>query len=64
VLDTTGKVIAKLGDFDGISEQGLVRGLLFPASLAFGLDGNSTCRTSLVSALRRGAGRGRFAMDA
>jgi sugar lactone lactonase YvrE len=38
VLDKTGKVIAKLGDFNGISERGLVRGLLFPASLAFSLD--------------------------
>src|SRR5262249_59981044 len=35
VLDKTGKVIAKLGDFNGVSERGLVRGLLFPASLAF-----------------------------
>jgi sugar lactone lactonase YvrE len=32
-----GKVIAKLGDFDGIS-NGIVNGLLFPASLAFSLD--------------------------
>jgi sugar lactone lactonase YvrE len=38
VLDKTGKVIAKLGDFNGISERGMVRGLLFPASLAFSLD--------------------------
>jgi sugar lactone lactonase YvrE len=38
VLDKTGKVIAKLGDFNGISERGQVRGFLFPASLAFGLD--------------------------
>jgi len=38
VLDKAGKVIAKLGDFNGISEHGLVRGLLFPASLAFSLD--------------------------
>jgi len=38
VIDKTGKVIAKLGDFNGISERGLVRGLLFPASLAFSLD--------------------------
>jgi sugar lactone lactonase YvrE len=38
VLDKTGKVIAKLGDFNGISERGVVRGLLFPASLAFSLD--------------------------
>src|SRR5260370_7846203 len=38
VLDKTGKVIAKLGDFNGISQKGIVRGLLFPASLAFSLD--------------------------
>src|SRR5262249_32912743 len=38
VLDKTGKVIAKLGDFNGISESGLVRGFLFPAGLAFSLD--------------------------
>jgi len=36
VLDPTGKVIAKLGDFDGIDRHGAVKGLLFPASLAFG----------------------------
>src|SRR5262249_37713233 len=35
VIDTTGKVIAKLGDFDGIDPKGFPRGLLFPASLAF-----------------------------
>jgi sugar lactone lactonase YvrE len=38
VLDKTGKVIAKLGDFDGVSHNGVVRGLLFPASLAFSRD--------------------------
>jgi sugar lactone lactonase YvrE len=38
VVDKTGKLIAKLGDFNGISERGVVRGLLFPASLAFSLD--------------------------
>jgi len=36
ILDPTGKVIAKLGDFDGIDRNGAVKGLLFPASLAFG----------------------------
>ena len=36
VLDPTGRVIAKLGDFEGIDPQGAARGLLFPASLAFG----------------------------
>jgi|SRR5947209_7564986 len=38
VLDKTGKVIAKLGDFGGIDENGIARGLLFPASLAFSKD--------------------------
>ena len=33
VLDPSGKVVAKLGDFDGIDPQGSPRGLLFPASL-------------------------------
>jgi len=35
VVDKTGKVIAKLGDFDGISESGEPVGLLFPASPKF-----------------------------
>ncbi len=39
VIDKTGKVIAKLGDFDGINDHGVVAGLLFPASLAFSRDG-------------------------
>jgi sugar lactone lactonase YvrE len=34
VIDKTGKVIAKLGDFDGIDKQGAPVGLLFPASPA------------------------------
>jgi len=33
VLDPTGKVIAKLGDFGGISPEGAAVGLLFPASI-------------------------------
>lgn len=33
VLDPSGKVVAKLGDFDGIDPHGSPRGLLFPASL-------------------------------
>ena len=32
VIDKTGKVIAKLGDFDGIDRHGAPVGLLFPAS--------------------------------
>jgi DNA-binding beta-propeller fold protein YncE len=40
VVDPTGKAIAKLGDFDGLSKRGVPRGLLFPASLAFSRDGD------------------------
>jgi sugar lactone lactonase YvrE len=38
VIDKTGKVIAKLGDFNGFNKDGVASGLLFPASLAFSLD--------------------------
>jgi len=41
VVDKTGKVIAKLGDFGGIDQNGIVRGFLFPASLAFSNDGST-----------------------
>jgi sugar lactone lactonase YvrE len=41
VIDKTGKVLAKLGDFDGIDKNGVPLGLLFPASPAFSLDGRS-----------------------
>ncbi len=33
VLDPTGRVIAKLGDFDGLSRRGAPRGLLFPVGM-------------------------------
>jgi sugar lactone lactonase YvrE len=41
VIDTNGKVIAKLGDFNGITHDGTVSGLLFPASPRFSNDGNT-----------------------
>ena len=41
VVDKTGKVIAKLGDFRGIGPDGIVNGFLFPASLAFSKDGDT-----------------------
>ena len=41
VIDKTGKVIAKLGDFNGFNKDGVASGLLFPASLAFSLDGKT-----------------------
>jgi len=46
VLDRTGKVIAKLGDFDGIDHRGAAVGLLFPASLVF--SGENLFVTNLV----------------
>jgi len=38
VLDRSGKVIAKLGDFNGIDRKGAAIGLLTPASLVFSGD--------------------------
>ena len=48
VIDKTGKVIAKLGDFRGIDEDGIVRGFLFPASLAFSKDGSTLYVSNLT----------------
>jgi sugar lactone lactonase YvrE len=48
VIDKTGKVIAKLGDFDGFNRDGVARGLLFPASLAFSRDGRSLYVSNLT----------------
>jgi len=48
VVDPTGKVVAKLGDFNGITEDGVVRGLLFPASPAFSLDGKTLYVSNLT----------------
>jgi sugar lactone lactonase YvrE len=57
VLDNTGKVIAKLGDFDGIDERGVVRGFLFPASLAFSLDRKTLYVSNLTLFLPFATGR-------
>ena len=35
IIDPTGRVIARLADFQGLSPDGAVKGLLFPASLVF-----------------------------
>ena len=51
VVDPTGKAIAKLGDFNGVKD-GVTRGLLFPASLAFSKDGKSLFVTNLELDLR------------
>src|SRR3954466_10782148 len=50
VIDTTGKVIGKLGDFDGLKGNNEPDGLLFPASLVF--SGNSLLVTNLSLDLR------------
>jgi sugar lactone lactonase YvrE len=47
VIDKTGKVIAKLGDFNGI-DDGVVKGFLFPASLAFSRDGKTLYVSNLT----------------
>ncbi len=54
VLDGDGRVIAKLGDFLGIREDGAVRGLLFPASLVF--VGDDVFVTNLALPLTGAAG--------
>jgi sugar lactone lactonase YvrE len=48
VINPTGKVIAKLGDFDGIKKNGAPRGLFFPASPGFSKDGKDLIVTNLA----------------
>jgi len=50
VLDPTGRVIAKLGDFDGLTSKGAAKGFLFPASLV--RHGNFIYVTNLALDLR------------
>lgn len=45
---TLAKVIAKRGDFEGLSEDGTVQGLLFPASPAFSPDGQYIYTSNLA----------------
>lgn len=56
VIDPTGKVIAKLGDFDGIKKDGTPRGLFFPASPDFSKDGKNLFVTNLALDLRLAGG--------
>jgi len=56
VIDPTGKVIGKLGDFYGIDNKGIPQGLLFPASPAFSLDGRILYVTNLALDLRLATG--------
>ena len=48
VIDPTGKVIAKRGDFGGLDQDGIARGLLFPASPAFSKDGSTLYVSNLT----------------
>jgi DNA-binding beta-propeller fold protein YncE len=52
VVDSTGKAISKLGDFDGVSPGGVTRGLLFPPSPAFSPDRQTLYVTNLELDLR------------
>jgi sugar lactone lactonase YvrE len=52
VVDRTGKVIAKLGDFDGLVNDGTPKGLLFPASPCFSRDKKTLFVTNLALDLR------------
>ena len=45
---TVPKVIAKLGDFRGIDQNGIAQGFLFPASLAFSPDGSTLYVSNLT----------------
>jgi sugar lactone lactonase YvrE len=45
---TVPKVIAKLGDFNGINNNGIAQGLLFPASPAFSKDGGTLYVSNLT----------------
>jgi len=52
VVDKTGKVIGKLGDFEGLVDHGTPKGLLFPASPDFSRDGRTLYVTNLAVDLR------------
>jgi len=52
VIDPTGKVIAKLGDFNGVSNDGVPHGLMFPASPDFSKDGKTLYVSNLGLDLR------------
>jgi sugar lactone lactonase YvrE len=56
VVDKTGKVLAKLGDFEGLVNGGTPKGLLFPASPAFSRDRKTLYVTNLALDLRVGTG--------
>ncbi|HEY6969035.1 MAG TPA: SMP-30/gluconolactonase/LRE family protein [Candidatus Angelobacter sp.] len=56
VVSPTGKLIARLGDFEGVDNTGLPHGLLFPASPAFSTNGEFLYVTNLALDLRLATG--------
>ncbi|HEY5027910.1 MAG TPA: NHL repeat-containing protein [Candidatus Angelobacter sp.] len=52
VVSPNGKLLARLGDFNGVDRSGLPHGLLFPASPAFSNDGKFVYVTNLALDLR------------
>jgi len=52
VVSPSGKLLARLGDFEGVDRSGLPHGLLFPASPAFSNDGKFIYVTNLALDLR------------
>ncbi len=52
VVSPTGKLLARLGDFEGVDRRGLPHGLLFPASPAFSANGEFMYVTNLALDLR------------
>jgi sugar lactone lactonase YvrE len=52
VISSTGKLLARLGDFEGVDRRGLPHGLLFPASPAFSNGGKFLFVTNLALDLR------------
>jgi hypothetical protein len=56
IVDKTGKVIGKLGDFDGLVDDGTPKGLLFPATPVFSRDKKTLFVTNLALDLRVATG--------
>jgi sugar lactone lactonase YvrE len=52
VLDRTGKVIAKRGDFNGLTDAGVPKGFLFPAGIAFSRNGRMLYVANLALDIR------------
>ena len=48
VVDPTGRVVAKKGDFNGVASDGSIQGLLFPASVVFSPDKSRLYITNLA----------------